>query len=274
MSFPVHPDQLSATVADGAAPRSRRPRPARRRSDEFIAKSIGDGVGLLGLVVRVELTLRPASDAGPATVVIKFAHPVDANRAIAMNTRMYEREVTFFTRIAAARRRPDAGVLRRPRSTPRPDGRSSCSRTFGATGSATRSRAAMSRTPRTSSTPSSRSTSRSGATPTETSSPRRCASTASTSRGSAPHLRGRGGGAVEMFGHCMTDYVRDGLERYIGIDPRPAHVDGRPHPDARARRRAPRQRDVRRGGGTPQDRARRLAGDHGVQPAARTWPTS
>ena len=95
MSFPVHPDQLSAAwlteklreagiLGPGNAVR------------EFAAKSIGEGVGLLGLVVRVELAYDTDVDAGPPTVVIKFAHPVPANRAIALNARMYEREVTFF----------------------------------------------------------------------------------------------------------------------------------------------------------------------------------
>ncbi len=59
---------------------------------------IGEGVGLLGLVVRIGLTYDGAG--GPESVVIKFAHPLAANRAIANNTRMYEREVTFFNTIA------------------------------------------------------------------------------------------------------------------------------------------------------------------------------
>ena len=62
---------------------------------------IGDGIGLLGIVVRMALDYDDgAGVAGPASVVVKFAHPVAANRAIAMNTRMYEREVTFFNEIA------------------------------------------------------------------------------------------------------------------------------------------------------------------------------
>ena len=73
--------------------------PAGASVDDFVSTSIGDGVGLLGHVVRVALTYT-GDGSGPATVVIKFAHPVEANRQIAMNTRMYEREVTFFKRIA------------------------------------------------------------------------------------------------------------------------------------------------------------------------------
>ncbi len=73
---------------------------------------IGEGVGLLGLVVRIGLTYDgsggpgdgsggPGDGAGgPESVIIKFAHPLAANRAIANNARMYEREVTFFNTIA------------------------------------------------------------------------------------------------------------------------------------------------------------------------------
>jgi hypothetical protein len=99
-SFPVQPhevtpewmtEQLRASGALGDD----------RAVSEITTTSIGDGVGLLGLVVRMELTYGDGDGAaGPGSVVVKFAHPVAANRAIAMNTRMYEREVTFFKLIA------------------------------------------------------------------------------------------------------------------------------------------------------------------------------
>ena len=68
---------------------------------DFSVKNVGDGIGLLGLVVRVSLDYGGAEPApGPDSIVIKFATPVEANRAVAMNTRMYEREVTFFNNVA------------------------------------------------------------------------------------------------------------------------------------------------------------------------------
>jgi len=72
-----------------------------RSVTDITVTPIGDGIGLLGMVVRMELDYdEGAGVAGPTSVVVKFAHPVAANRAIAMNTRMYEREVTFFNEIA------------------------------------------------------------------------------------------------------------------------------------------------------------------------------
>ena len=61
---------------------------------------IGDIVGVVGEVARFELTYAP-SNAGPASLVIKFAHRNPENRAIANNTKMYEREVIFFNEIAS-----------------------------------------------------------------------------------------------------------------------------------------------------------------------------
>lgn len=60
---------------------------------------IGDIVGVVGEVARFELTYMPSA-AGPASLIIKFAHRNPENRAIANNTKMYEREVIFFNEIA------------------------------------------------------------------------------------------------------------------------------------------------------------------------------
>lgn len=97
-SFPIHPDQLtdewltsmfrgSGAIADTAAVIGHQ------------TSVIGEGISLLGLVCRVAVEYAPAN-AGPDTVVIKFATPVAANRAIAMNTNMYQREIDFFEKIA------------------------------------------------------------------------------------------------------------------------------------------------------------------------------
>ena len=67
---------------------------------DFSVESIGDGVGMVGRVVRVELTYD--GPVGPPSLVAKFAHEVAANRAIGMNQRVYEREVTFYNEIAGS----------------------------------------------------------------------------------------------------------------------------------------------------------------------------
>jgi aminoglycoside phosphotransferase (APT) family kinase protein len=74
---------------------------ADREVSGFEAITIGEGISLLGLVQRIELSYSEgAGEAGPASVVIKFAHPLPENRGIANNTRMYEREIEFFNQIA------------------------------------------------------------------------------------------------------------------------------------------------------------------------------
>ncbi len=99
-TFPVQPEQLTnewlTTALTNAGVLD-----AGRSVTEFTITNVGAGIGLLGLVVRVHLVYDGSGSApGPESIVIKFATPVDANRAIAMNTRMYEREVTFFNSVA------------------------------------------------------------------------------------------------------------------------------------------------------------------------------
>jgi len=99
-AFPAQPEQLTdewltATLrASGALG-------ADRSVAGHRITPVGAGTGLLGMVMRIHLTYEGGSPgAEPATLVVKFAHPVEANRAIAMNTRMYEREVSFFLKVA------------------------------------------------------------------------------------------------------------------------------------------------------------------------------
>ena len=87
-------------MADGEAEGCGRPSARDRSVTDFTVTPIGDGIGLLGMVVRMELGYDDGPAAGPASVVVKFATPIEANRAVAMNTRMYEREVTFFNSVA------------------------------------------------------------------------------------------------------------------------------------------------------------------------------
>lgn len=99
-TYPVQPEQLTnewltTALSDAGA------LAAGRSVTGFSVTNVGAGIGLLGLVVRVSLEYDGDSPApGPDSVVIKFATPVEANRAVAMNTRMYEREVTFFNTVA------------------------------------------------------------------------------------------------------------------------------------------------------------------------------
>ncbi len=72
-----------------------------RHVASYRADTIGEGVSLLGLVQRISLAYSDGDGpAGPESVVIKFAHPLEANRAIALNTNMYQREIDFFAKIA------------------------------------------------------------------------------------------------------------------------------------------------------------------------------
>ena len=96
--FPIHPDQVTVEWLTSMLRGASALEPERSVST-FATSTIGDGISLLGLVQRVELTYDGPTEA-PASVVMKFASPVEANRAIAMNTNMYQREIDFFTDIA------------------------------------------------------------------------------------------------------------------------------------------------------------------------------
>ena len=69
---------------------------------DFATRSIGDGVGMVGQVLRVDLTYQGDGPAAPASVVMKFAHELEANRAIGNGLRIYRTEVTFYNRIAGS----------------------------------------------------------------------------------------------------------------------------------------------------------------------------
>lgn len=68
----------------------------------FAIQSIGDGVSMLGQVVRVELVYKDDSLGGPSSLVIKFASEDEGRRAVGMELRGYEWEVTFYTQIAGS----------------------------------------------------------------------------------------------------------------------------------------------------------------------------
>ena len=66
----------------------------------FTTTPVGEGIGMLGILVRAALTYdRPAPDS-PASIIAKFATPIEGNRAVALHFKLYEREVRFYRAIA------------------------------------------------------------------------------------------------------------------------------------------------------------------------------
>jgi Ecdysteroid kinase-like family len=60
---------------------------------------VGEGIGMLGILARVDMTFDgPVPDA-PQTIIAKFPSAVPGNRVIGMTYRLYEREVNFYTRV-------------------------------------------------------------------------------------------------------------------------------------------------------------------------------
>ncbi len=97
-NFPLSPDGLNSQwlteVLRGSGELT-----DQGQIDAFSYIYIGGGVGLLGMVLRIHLTYQ-GNETGPDSLVIKFAHDQPENRQIANNTRLYEREVSFFNDIA------------------------------------------------------------------------------------------------------------------------------------------------------------------------------
>ncbi len=69
----------------------------RRRIDGFRVRSLGDGVGVIGQVRRIELD----TPDGPSSVVAKFPSPAAENRVVAETYNMYGREVQFYAEFAS-----------------------------------------------------------------------------------------------------------------------------------------------------------------------------
>jgi hypothetical protein len=61
---------------------------------------VGEGIGMLGVLVRVALEYDEPEAGAPASIVAKFATRVEANRAVAMAYNVYEREIGFYREIA------------------------------------------------------------------------------------------------------------------------------------------------------------------------------
>ena len=98
MTFPISPEDLnkewlnqilreSASLSEG------------EKVESFSYENISEGVGLLGVVVRVHLCYNETVR-GPTSLVIKFATDAPENRELANTMNLYEREVIFFNEIA------------------------------------------------------------------------------------------------------------------------------------------------------------------------------
>ena len=96
--YPTHPSELTpewltdALRADGAISAS--------RVTGVSTTPVGEGIGMLGILTRAALEYDKPEAGAPASVVGKFATPVESNRAVAMAYRLYEREVGFYREIA------------------------------------------------------------------------------------------------------------------------------------------------------------------------------
>ncbi|MFM2070850.1 MAG: hypothetical protein RLZZ623_1113 [Actinomycetota bacterium] len=62
----------------------------------FSTEPVGEGVGMLGVLVRVNLSYDRATAGAPASIIAKFPTLVAGNRAVAMHFRLYEREIRFY----------------------------------------------------------------------------------------------------------------------------------------------------------------------------------
>jgi len=87
-------DWLTAVLrAEGALP-------AHSRVVDFASEPIGEGVGLLGSLVRVTPRYAPGAADGPRSLIGKFSTDNLGNRAVGMAFDIYRREIGFYTRVA------------------------------------------------------------------------------------------------------------------------------------------------------------------------------
>lgn len=95
---PLHPDELTREWL------TQRLAVAGRIGDAAVAAfstaPVGEGIGMLGILARVQLSYdRPAPEA-PRSLIAKFATRHAGNRAVAMHFRLYEREINFYRHVA------------------------------------------------------------------------------------------------------------------------------------------------------------------------------
>ena len=95
--YPTHPSELTA---EWLTERLRENGVRTARVTGFSTTPVGEGIGMLGILVRVQLEYDREEPGAPKSLVAKFATPVEGNRSVAMAYHMYEREVGFYKEIA------------------------------------------------------------------------------------------------------------------------------------------------------------------------------
>jgi hypothetical protein len=97
INFPTHPRELTndwlTTTLDASVGLH------GAQVSGFATSPVGEGIGMLGILVRVELEYdRPGANA-PQSVIAKFPSDVPGNREVGVTYRLYEREVNFYTQV-------------------------------------------------------------------------------------------------------------------------------------------------------------------------------
>ena len=95
--YPTHPRELTTewlTAALGAAGVLH-----GAQVTGFSTTPVGEGIGMLGILVRVSISYDRPAPGAPQTLIAKFPSAVPGNREVGVTYRLYEREVNFYTRV-------------------------------------------------------------------------------------------------------------------------------------------------------------------------------
>lgn len=97
-TYPTHPSLLTSEWLTAQLRASGALKDGRITG--FTTEPVGEGVGMLGILVRVTPTYDRPEASAPKSFIAKFATPIVGNRTVAMVFKLYEREVSFYTKIA------------------------------------------------------------------------------------------------------------------------------------------------------------------------------
>ncbi|MFN0096765.1 MAG: phosphotransferase [Dehalococcoidia bacterium] len=100
LTIPLSPEAFTSDWLTAALRESGVLRESRVTS--AVPSSLGEGFGLLGSLTRLTLTYDRPEPGAPVTLVAKFPHISEANRDIARQYRIYEREFVFYREVAPA----------------------------------------------------------------------------------------------------------------------------------------------------------------------------
>ena len=98
-AYPVHPYELTPEWLTDRL-RAAQELPADVSVTRFTATPLGEGSGFMGRLVRLNLEYDGAAPAAPKSLIAKFAGGAGHHRDIAMQFRLYEREVRFYERVS------------------------------------------------------------------------------------------------------------------------------------------------------------------------------